>query len=241
MATEQSMDERYPDYLEQWQQIHQSQPGPSNEQQKQQEQPHTPSVLQPSRGFAQMARSGVPSRILKKDEKYQFQFIGMVITVACAAFSIYSIYSPAKQMYDMLNANFYDNFTEASSFFPIALLYLLASYFFVKSVLFPSYAAGRNLSTNFWPLTVTGSFLHYLLMSQVFALIWLILLKSGTLTLLISVLKSLNYKPLMLTFAQFIVCNKYSHISQYGDEENYAFIKPWIVDVREKDNMNRRV
>lgn len=239
-TTEQSMEERYPEYLEQWQQSRQSnlsrqQQEEQQQEQEDQEQTRQPSpeiMTQPSRGFALMARSGASSRAAapKKEDKYKFQYLGMLITAAWATYSIYFIYAPSRDIITLLRVNFFDNFTQASSFFPFVLMSLFTSYFFIKSIAVPSYAAGRNPSIKFWPLTVAEGFLHYQIMSRIFFLLFT--MKDTS----IASLKRMD-TPLLILIIQAIVFSKYSLVSQSGDKEYFAFIKSWIIDEVEEDKM----
>ena len=181
-----------------------------------------------------MNLSFAPKRHPKKEEVFKLQYFGMAMTIACACYYIYFMFKKVQNMYsDYESLGFFDSFVVVASHFPASLTYTLLSYFFVKAVIVPKYAAGSNISNKMWTLSAAEFYIQ--------AMIWLkvcyisrdvqsiLISDQVTVKSFFDDIKLIDFKPLLILLLEKFILHKYSHVCLCGDKEQFSFIKPWVV------------
>ena len=245
---EQCNKESYSENSQQW---HQNQyDDPQMDQQTTHHQQFDPQYQLPehisSSPFFHVPQRPIQPKTPKMDFKYKVQCLGMMITAACAAFCCYSLYESGMEVYKEYLFGFFDNFVGMAGQFPTLFAYLLASYFFIKALIVPSYTAGANLSKKYWPLSVTEQFIRLMVSYEIFSIAMQFhrYIANYTITwdMMYYVLKRIYYVPLLRVAIQYFVFDRYLKVSLYGDKGCFAFLKPWIVDEEgEEDQMSTKI
>lgn len=190
-----------------------------------------------------------PKKPRPEDMKYKVQYIGMLITVACAAYCGYKLYGRVKLLWrniyrpaDLVSPHV---FTIILVGFPLIVATILSLYFLIKAILVPSYAAGTSRSDKHWTLssahTIFGSYVWFIVIIIIFGLARYANNRDPTFGMVLDYLKSCKYNELLNHYATYWVCGQYVEVCFMGDKERFSFIKPWIVDETETDKSSRNV
>ena len=196
-------------------------------------------------------KSRKPKKKNPADMKFKKQNVGVGITVACIAYCVYFAYQCSHVTLGSMIRGEFSLFKEkdATVLMNASLNVLaagLASYFFIKAIAVPSYAAGVNSPKKHWPMTLvqTITMANFLIFAWAFCLVgpdFLNLLKTfNVVEVIMKILKNEVTHYFLAAFARYWVVERYLEVCKDGDKEYFAFIKPWIVDEEsEKEQMSQ--